>query len=88
MKDLTETTKLCHIQGKQGKDYAGEKSDNGHGEGVEGVSHQLLRPPQMTPGPAIPGSHFQIASGNSSWALALRDVHWPLRGAKEQISCP
>lgn len=52
----------------------------------EGASHQLLPPSQMNPGPDIPGFYFQLASKNSSWALALCDVHWPLRGPKEQIS--
>lgn len=50
---------------------------------MEGASHQLLPPPQMNPGPDTPGSHFQLASGNSSWTLALYDVHRTLREAKE-----
>lgn len=74
-----QTTKRVMLERRVGMEV-GRKRD------VEGASHQLLPPPQMTPGPDTPGSHFQLASGNSSWALALPDEHGPLRGAKEQIS--
>lgn len=72
----------------------GEKGDDGGGE--EGGGGRIFLTgccflPSQTAGPGTPWSHqlnvhFQLASGDSSRAPALADMHWPLREVKEQIS--